>query len=63
MPFAQIQMIEGRSEEQKKAAIAKVSDALAEALDAPRESIRVCIVEVPSTNWGIGGKSARELGR
>ncbi len=35
MPFAQIHMIEGRTEEQKKVVIEKVSQALVEATGAP----------------------------
>lgn len=63
MPFAQIYMLEGRTDEQKKAVIEKVTKALQEAVDAPVQSVRVCIIEMPSTNWGIGGVSAKELGR
>ncbi|WP_280188731.1 2-hydroxymuconate tautomerase [Delftia sp. PS-11] len=63
MPFAQIHMIEGRTEEQKKAVIEKVTDALHEAVGVPRENIRVWIHEVPRENWGIAGVSAKELGR
>lgn len=63
MPIAQIQILEGRSPEQKRAAIEKVTQALHEALGAPPESVRVVILEVPKENWGIGGRTAKELGR
>lgn len=63
MPFAQIHIMEGRSEEQKRAVIEKVSQALVEALGAPIENVRVLISEVPKSNWGIAGKSAKDLGR
>jgi 4-oxalocrotonate tautomerase len=63
MPFAQIHMIEGRTEAQKKAVIDTVTAALHEAVGAPRENIRVWIHEVPRENWGIAGVSAKELGR
>ncbi|WP_374488769.1 2-hydroxymuconate tautomerase [Zoogloea sp.] len=63
MPFAQIYMIEGRSEEQKRAVIEKVSQALVDAVGAPKEAIRVWIQEVPKTNWGIAGQTAKDLGR
>jgi 4-oxalocrotonate tautomerase len=63
MPFAQIHMIEGRTEEQKRAVIEKVSAALVEATGAPKEAIRVWIQEVPKTNWGIAGQTAKDLGR
>jgi len=63
MPFAQVYIIEGRTEEQKRAVIEKVSAALVEALDAPIENVRVWITEVPKTQWGIAGKTAKDLGR
>ena len=63
MPFAQIHMIEGRTEDQKRAVIEKVSTALVEATGAPKEAIRVWIQEVPKTNWGIAGQTAKDLGR
>lgn len=63
MPFAQIYMIEGRTEDMKRAVIEKVSAALVEATSAPQESVRVWITEVPKTNWGIAGQTAKDLGR
>lgn len=63
MPFAQIYLIEGRSEAQKKAVIEKVSAALVEAVGAPPENVRVWIQDVPKTQWGIGSKTAQDLGR
>ena len=63
MPFAHIFMIEGRTEEQKKAVIEKVTQALVDAVDAPKQNVRVWITEVPKENWGIAGVSAKELKR
>jgi 4-oxalocrotonate tautomerase len=63
MPFAQIYMMEGRSEDQKRAVIEKVTQALHEAVGAPKETIRVWIHDVPKHNWGIAGVSAKDLGR
>lgn len=63
MPFAQIYLIEGRTEAQKRAVIEKVTKALCEAIGAPIESVRVVIQEVPNTNWGIAGVPAKDLGR
>lgn len=63
MPFAQIYLIEGRSEEQKRAVIDKVTQALSEAVGAPKENVRVWIHDVPKTNWGIAGQTAKDLGR
>jgi 4-oxalocrotonate tautomerase len=63
MPFAQVYMIEGRTDEQKRALIAKVTQAIVEAVHAPVSTVRVWIQEVPKENWGIAGTSAKELGR
>ncbi|MBB1163207.1 2-hydroxymuconate tautomerase [Aquariibacter albus] len=63
MPFAQIYLIEGRTTEQKRAVIEKVTQALQEAVGAPKENVRVWITEVPKENWGIAGVSVKDLGR
>lgn len=63
MPFAQIYLIEGRTTEQKRAVIEKVTAALCEAVDAPKQNVRVLIIDVPKDSWGIGGTSAQDLGR
>lgn len=63
MPIAHVYILEGRNDEQKLAVIEKTTDALCEALGAPRETVRVLVLEVPKSDWGIGGKSARMLGR
>ena len=63
MPFAQIYLMEGRTDEQKRAVIEKVTQALVEAIDAPKDNVRVWIHEVPKANWGIAGVTAKDLGR
>lgn len=63
MPVVQVNMLEGRSETQKEAIIAEITEAMHRAIDAPKESVRVIINEMPKQNFGIGGKSAKLLGR
>ena len=63
MPFAQIYLSEGRTEEQKRAVIEKVTAALVEAVGAPIANVRVWIHDVPKENWGIAGVSAKDMGR
>jgi 4-oxalocrotonate tautomerase len=63
MPIIQVSLIEGRGESKKAALIKALTDATVESIGAPRESVRVVINEVPNTDFGIGGKSAKELGR
>lgn len=63
MPIVQVNMIEGRTDEQKEKLIVEVTKAVVTALDAPQESVRVMISEYPKTQFGIGGKTAKQLGR
>lgn len=63
MPLAHIYMLEGRSAEQKREVIERVTSALSDAVGAPIETIRVVILEVPKDAWGIGGVTAKDLGR
>ena len=63
MPFVQVYLLEGRTEEQKKIVIEKLTLAMVEAVGAPIETVRVWIHDMPKTNWGIAGTSAKELGR
>lgn len=53
----------GRTEEQKRAVIEKVSAALVETTGTPIANVRVWIQDVPKENWGIAGVSAKDLGR
>jgi len=55
MPIVTIHMLEGRSKEQKKALIKNVSSAIMETLEAPPQSVRVIIAEMPYDNYGIAG--------
>ncbi|QKJ21688.1 2-hydroxymuconate tautomerase [Poseidonibacter lekithochrous] len=63
MPIAQINIIEGRSDEQKEKLIAKVTQAIHEAIDAPEANVRVIINEMPKQHFGIGGQSVKKMGR
>ena len=63
MPIANILILEGRTPEEKQALIRAVTAAIADSLSAKTESIRVIVQEIPREHWGIGGVSAKELGR
>lgn len=63
MPIIQVNMMEGRSDEQKENLIAALTEAAVKALDAPQESVRVMINEMPKQHFGIAGQSAKKLGR
>jgi 4-oxalocrotonate tautomerase len=63
MPIANINIMEGRSDEQKEAMVEEVTAAISRTIGAPEETIRVLINDVSKQNWGIGGTSAKKLGR
>ncbi|XPV69568.1 MAG: 2-hydroxymuconate tautomerase [Halarcobacter sp.] len=63
MPIATINIIEGRDDEKKEKLIEKVTLAIHESLDAPIETIRVILNEMPKQHYGIAGKSVKKLGK
>jgi 4-oxalocrotonate tautomerase len=55
MPIIQVQLIEGRPKEKIAEVIQNITNTVAETLDAPKESIRVLVTEIPNTHWGVAG--------
>jgi 4-oxalocrotonate tautomerase len=55
MPLCEITIIEGRSPEKKRALMKEVTEAIHRSVDAPIETIRVILREVPAAHWAIGG--------
>jgi 4-oxalocrotonate tautomerase len=60
MPLIEVTMVAGRSAEQLRALITGLTRAAAEAVDAPVESVRVVIREVPATHWAAGDVTIAE---
>ncbi|MCA8932412.1 MAG: tautomerase family protein [Rhodospirillaceae bacterium] len=56
MPIIDVTLIEGRSPAKKVRLIEELTDAAVRALDAPIESVRVIIREVPGYQFGAAGK-------
>lgn len=56
-------LIAGRTETQKEALIRHVSETSASVLDVPLQSTRVMVKDIPNTDFGLGGKTARALRR
>ena len=55
MPLAHIYLLEGRTLEQKKLVIQKVTDALVESLGSRPDSVRVLLHDVSASDWGVAG--------
>jgi 4-oxalocrotonate tautomerase len=63
VPVAHLYILEGRDDDKKERLIAEVTAAIHRALEAPAESVRVIITEMPKAHFGIGGQSAKQRGR
>lgn len=57
MPIVNVTMIEGRSDDQKEAMFREVTEAICRTLDAPAESVRIVVSEVPARHFAAAGKS------
>jgi len=60
MPIVQVALLEGRPGEVKEQLIAELTDTVVRVLDAPRETVRVILNDVPDSHWGIGGVSRQK---
>jgi 4-oxalocrotonate tautomerase len=60
VPLVEVTMVEGRSPEQLRALISKVTAAVCDAVDAPKDSVRVVVREVPATHWAAGDRTIAE---
>ena len=56
MPFVQIDMVEGRSLEQKRAMVKKITEAIVETAKCPPEAVSITIRELPKANFAKAGK-------
>ena len=66
MPFVNIRMIEGRSQQQKDEISRRVNDALSEVLELPKEDIWIVFEDVTAKDWYVGPSTVaaiREKGR
>jgi 4-oxalocrotonate tautomerase len=60
MPLIEVTLVEGRSAEQLRALISGLTRVAVEAVDAPADSVRVVIREVPATHWAAGDVTIAE---
>jgi 4-oxalocrotonate tautomerase len=55
MPHVVVRMLEGRTEEQKRALVEKVTAAISETANAPKERVTVYIEEMAKSNYAEAG--------
>jgi 4-oxalocrotonate tautomerase len=60
MPLIEVTLVEGRRAEQLRELISGLTRAAVDAVDAPVDSVRVVIREVPATHWAAGDVTIAE---
>jgi 4-oxalocrotonate tautomerase len=61
MPFVNIRLVEGRSQQQKDEMSTRVVDAISEVLQLPKEDIWVVFEDVPAGDWYVGSTTVAAL--
>jgi 4-oxalocrotonate tautomerase len=61
MPYVTVKMLSGRSDDQKKALVEKVTDAVVETTGASKEAVTVFIEEMEKTDIAVGGVRKSDL--
>lgn len=56
MPVVTIQMLEGRTVEQKREIVAAITDVIVKIAKVPPDSTMVIMHDVPKSNWSKAGK-------
>ena len=55
MPIVQIELLEGRTVEQKRAMVKEVTDAICRTLNAPPDAVRIIIRDMKFENYAAAG--------
>jgi 4-oxalocrotonate tautomerase len=55
MPTIRVELLEGRTPEQKTALVKALTQAVVESLGSKAESVDVVLFDIPSQNWATGG--------
>ena len=63
MPFVNIRILKGHSQERKDEIARRVTSAIAEVAEVPDEAVWVVFEDVEDADWFCGGASVSVLGR
>ncbi len=63
MPLIEVTLVEGRSAAQLRTLVSALTQAAVDAVDAPLESVRVILREVPATHFAAGDVTIAERRR
>ena len=60
MPVVTIQMLSGRSDDQKRGLVKDITDAVVNNCKVPSEQVWVVIQDVERDNWAMGGTTVAD---
>lgn len=55
MPIVTIKMLEGRTDEQKRALVQEVTEAVSKTVNAPKENVSIIIEEMSKNHYATAG--------
>ena len=55
MPIVQIELLEGRTVEQKREMVAKVTQAIVDSINCPKEAVSIIVRDMPLYNYANAG--------
>lgn len=61
MPVITVQMLSGRTPEQKRSFIQQVTEIAVKTLEVPERAVTIVITDTSAEDWGSGGKTMAEL--
>jgi 4-oxalocrotonate tautomerase len=61
MPFVNIQILKGHSKQRKDEISRRVTDAISEVAQLPKEAIWVVFEDVEADDWYVGGASVTDI--
>jgi 4-oxalocrotonate tautomerase len=61
MPFVNIRIVEGHSQQRKDEMAKRISAAISEVTEIPRDNIWIVFEDVSSDKWYVGGETVTRL--
>ncbi len=61
MPFVSVRILKGHSQERKDEISRRVTDAITEVAELPKEAVWVVFEEVEAEDWYVGARSVSEI--
>ena len=60
MPLVEVTLVEGRTGEQLRTLISRLTAAVVDSVGVPKDNVRIVLREVPATHWAAGDVTVAE---